>query len=87
MSRIGLRIVTALLVVSVVPLVFAVLTFRWTVEQTLELGLSPEVEAVLETATAFPRKRGSDATSQPTKKASASKCTAARCFVRFTPRI
>ncbi len=56
MSRIGLRIVTALLVVSVVPLVFAVLTFRWTVAQTLELGLSPEVEAVLETATAFPRR-------------------------------
>jgi nitrogen fixation/metabolism regulation signal transduction histidine kinase len=56
MSRIGLRIVAALLVVSVVPLVFAVLTFRWTVEQTLELGLSPEVEAVLETATAFPRR-------------------------------
>jgi nitrogen fixation/metabolism regulation signal transduction histidine kinase len=56
MSRIGLRIVSALLVVSVVPLVFAVLTFRWTVEHTLELGLSPEVEAVLETATAFPRR-------------------------------
>lgn len=56
MNRIGLRIVSALLVVSVVPLVFAVLTFRWAVEQTLELGLSPEVEAVLETATAFPRR-------------------------------
>jgi len=56
MNRIGLRIVSALLVVSVVPLVFAVLTFRWAVEQTLELGLSPDVEAVLETATAFPRR-------------------------------
>jgi len=56
MSRIGLRIVSALLVVSVVPLIFAVLTFRWAVEETLELGLSPEVESVLETATAFPRR-------------------------------
>ena len=56
MNRIGLRIVTALLVVSVIPLVFAVLTFRWAVEETLELGLSPEVEAVLETSTAFPRR-------------------------------
>lgn len=56
MNRIGLRIVSALLVVSVIPLVFAVLTFRWAVEETLELGLSPEVESVLETATAFPRR-------------------------------
>jgi hypothetical protein len=30
------------------------------------------------TATAFPRNRGSDATSHPTKNATASKCTAAR---------
>ena len=39
------------------------------------------------TATAFPRRHGSDATSHPTKNASASRCTAARCSVRFTPRI
>ena len=39
------------------------------------------------TATALPRSRGSDATSHPTKNASASRCTAARCSDRFTPRI
>ncbi len=39
------------------------------------------------TATALPRNRGSEATSHPTKNASASKCTAARCSVRFTPPI